>query len=268
MMLLVLGALVGVVLGLTGAGGGMLGAPALMWAMQWNLAQAGPVALLAVVAAASLGALDGLRKRLLRWRAALLMATAGIPASALGGWLALRSPQALLQVLFALAMLAAALRQLRAGAGRSEENEADLGRIARVCEKTGRFQWNAPTFALIAAIGAVSGLLTGLLGVGGGFVMVPLLRRFSNVRMHGIVATSLSVIALVGLFSVAMHWPHLNPDQSRAAWAFVIAAMAGMLLGRHLAARLPAARVQLAFACLLIVVAGQMLWRALAHIAA
>ncbi|NNG63019.1 TSUP family transporter, partial [Pseudomonas fragi] len=64
MLIIVLGVLVGLLLGLTGAGGGILAIPALTLGLGWSLLEATPVALLAVGIAAAVGALDGLRKGL------------------------------------------------------------------------------------------------------------------------------------------------------------------------------------------------------------
>ena len=58
------------------------------------------------------------------------------------------------------------------------------------------------------AIGAFTGLIIGLIGVGGGFVMVPILRRFTNMSTHGIVATLLLVIALAGTAGVLTRLSH------------------------------------------------------------
>ncbi|ONW96508.1 hypothetical protein A8F02_11290, partial [Burkholderia cenocepacia] len=70
--------------------------------------------------------------------------------------------------------------------------------VGRINPDTGRLVWSWPVGIALASTGAVTGLMTGLLGVGGGFVIVPMLRKFTNVSMHGVVATSLMVIALVG----------------------------------------------------------------------
>ncbi|WP_042978429.1 sulfite exporter TauE/SafE family protein, partial [Burkholderia sp. AU4i] len=98
---LVLGGFVGAVLGLTGAGGGILAVPALVVGMSWPMQQATPVALVAVAGSAALGALEGFRRGLVRYRAALLMAVAGVPLTTLGVRLAHVLPQRLLLALFA-----------------------------------------------------------------------------------------------------------------------------------------------------------------------
>src|SRR5690606_22713866 len=66
---------------------------------------------------------------------------------------------------------------------------------------TGKLHWNWKSSSILAAVGSISGLFTGMLGVGGGFLIVPALKHFSNISMHGIVATSLMVIALISMSS-------------------------------------------------------------------
>ena len=73
-----LGVAIGVILALTGAGGGILAVPALVFGVRLGMAQAGPVGLLAVGMAAALGAVLGLRNGTVRYRAALLISLAGM----------------------------------------------------------------------------------------------------------------------------------------------------------------------------------------------
>ena len=257
---LVLGILIGAILGLTGAGGGMLAVPALVAGLDLSMQQAAPISLIAVSASAAIGAWHGFRHRLLRLRGALLMAAAGAPFTWAGVSLAQHISQSLLQTLFALAMLAAAIRMLQASAPGAQET--DVARIAKVCETTGRFTWNWPTALLLAGIGSICGLMTGLLGVGGGFIMVPLLRRFSNVSMHGVVATSLAVIAMVGGVGIATSLAHGTQIPLTITLWFAGSCMVGMLAGRKLSQHLSASMVQRGFAMLLFIIALVMLWRA------
>ena len=251
---LILGVLVGAVLGLTGAGGGIMAVPALLIGMGWSMQMAAPVALVAVAASAALGAIEGFRKRLVRYKAALVIAVGGLPFTSVGVSVAQLVPQQWLLGLFSLLLLNVAVRLIRQA--RASELEIEPHRIfAQVDLQTGRFHWTWRTARLFLAIGAVTGFMTGLLGVGGGFVIVPALRRFTNVTMHGIVATSLMVIALVGtggVISAVMHGAEL-PLQSTCL--FALATIAGMLLGRKLVAHLPPKNVQIGFSVMLIVVA-------------
>ena len=237
-MLVILGLVVGMVLGLTGAGGGMLAVPALMFGLQWSVAQAAPVALMTVALSASLGALDGLRKGLARYRAALLLAH--------------RLPALALTCLFMLVMVLAALRLLHA---KANDETAEL-LICPVSPSSGRFLWTPKRVVAMSSFGALSGFLTGLLGVGGGFIIVPVLRFFTDLSLAAIVATSLMVVALVSALSLLLVVGQLDLSNLIPALPFVVAVMFGLVLGRVMAPQLPAQRVQQSFAILMLIVAA------------
>ncbi len=259
MFLLIAGGIaVGLTLGLTGAGGGILAVPALMSATGWQLQQVSPIALIAVAAGAALGTWEGFRHRLVRYRAAFLMMLAGVPFTSPGMQIAHLLPQPLLLGLFALVMLIAAARLLRGQGGNGTSTRA----LCSLHPDTGRFNWTPTSIALFAGIGAVTGLLTGMLGVGGGFVIVPALRRFTPLSMHGIVATSLLVVALVssgGVATALLHGAALPPA---VTLPFLAATLAGMLLGRRLIHRLTQGQVQHGFAAILMLVAASLLFKA------
>lgn len=246
---LALGAVVGVILALTGAGGGILAVPLLLFVAQLSVAQAGPIALLAVGMAAALGALLGLKSGIVRYRAAMLIAATGMPLSPVGLWLAQHTDNRWLSVLFALVLLFVAYRTFIL-ATTSEEtvlSRVDSNLPCMRDEDTGRFTWTASCARALALSGTVAGLLSGLLGVGGGFVMVPALRRFTNLDMQSTVATSLAVIALVSVAGVvsstlanAMDWSVGVP--------FSAGALMGMVGGRTIAARLAGPQLQIGFA--------------------
>ncbi|MCA8429815.1 sulfite exporter TauE/SafE family protein [Burkholderia seminalis] len=260
---LVLGSFVGAVLGLTGAGGGILAVPALVVGMSWPMQQATPVALVAVAGSAALGALEGFRRGLVRYRAALLMAVAGVPLTTLGVRLAHMLPQRLLLTLFALTMLVVAGRLLRQ-ALRQAAVDADASPlcVGRVNPDTGRLVWSWPVVVALASTGAMTGLMTGLLGVGGGFVIVPMLRKFTNVSMHGVVATSLMVIALVGTGGVLATLVSGTRAPLDVTLWFTVATAFGMAAGRGASRRLAARHVQAGFAAVLVCVALGLLAKA------
>ncbi|MGF6291740.1 sulfite exporter TauE/SafE family protein [Paraburkholderia youngii] len=260
---LVLGALVGATLGLTGAGGGILAVPALVFGMGWPLQQATPVALVAVAGSAAVGALEAFRKRLVRYRAALLMAAAGVPATAAGARLAHALPQRVLLALFAAVMLVVAFRLLRQTLARRGSGEPQSSMcVAHVDPATGRFRWTWPTAAALAATGSLTGLMTGMLGVGGGFIIVPMMRKLTDVSMHGIVATSLMVIALVGSGGVLATATHGATLPLEVALWFTSATAAGMLSGRLASHHIAAHHVQFGFASILVCVALGLLVKA------
>lgn len=255
-IILGLGLIVGVVLALTGAGGGIVAVPLLIFGVQMSVAQAGPIGLLAVGMAAALGAFLGIRQGIVRYRAALLIATSGMLLSPLGLWLAHRIDNRWLSVLFALILLFAALKtfhQTRAGA----RVTVDAAQKVRPCMRdpgTGRLRWTSSCARALALSGTVAGLLSGLLGVGGGFVMVPALQRYTDLAMQSVVATSLAVIALVSVTAIVasaatggVAWPVALP--------FSAGALAGLLGGRLVSARLAGPHLQMGFAAVSVVVA-------------
>jgi uncharacterized membrane protein YfcA len=259
---LALGLVVGLILALTGAGGGILAVPLLVFGIQMSVAQAGPIGLLAVGMAAALGAGLGLRDGIVRYRAALLIAACGMLLAPLGLWLAHRIDNRWLSVMFALVLLLVAFRTA------GQALRPALARPANVHSRhpcqldaaTGRFIWTSSCARALALSGTVAGLLSGLLGVGGGFVMVPALQRYTGLAMRSVVATSLAVIALVSVSGViasavtgAMVWPVALP--------FSAGALAGMLAGRMVSARLAGPQLQIGFALVSAAVAIGMISR-------
>lgn len=259
MLAVLLGVLIGAVMGLTGAGGGILALPALVLGMGFSMTLAVPVALLAVAVAAFIGTFDGLRRGLTRYRAAALMALAGMLTAPLGVALAHRLSEVVLLLLFSLIMLLVAWRMFSqdSASGGSTLSEP-LRRNCLLNPQSGRLRWTWPCSLTLAGIGTLSGFLTGLLGVGGGFLIVPAFQRFSNINLQGVVSTSLMVILLVSLSTVAGAFAH-GITIPAAGWAFVAAVAVGMLLGRWLVPKVPALLLQRGFAIIALAVALLML---------
>lgn len=263
---LILGIAVGLVLGLTGAGGSVLAVPLLMAVLHWPLTQAATVALLAVAAAAALGSYLAWRKSYVRYRAAALMAAVGVLTAQVGLRVADALPQRVLLLAFAAVLVIVGLRMF-VRATRAPEESAVVraavagdgvrarGPMCRLNPDTGRIVWTRASAAVIAAIGAITGLLSGLLGVGGGFVIVPALRAVTELSMHSAVATSLMAIALtsLGTFAGALAQGRVLPWL--VALPFVAGALLGMLAGHVLAPRIAGPRLQQGFALLMLAVA-------------
>lgn len=245
-----LGTLIGAVMGLTGAGGGILAVPLLVFGLGLTMVEAAPVGLLAVGTAAAVGALLGLRQGIVRYRAALFIASIGICLAPVGLWLAHQLPNTPLAVGFALILLYACGRIYRKAAhelhfGQPQPRAAFLPCALNPLE--GRLRWTLPCARSLALTGMLSGLLSGLLGVGGGFVIIPALTRYTDLDVKSIVATSLAVIALVSTGSVitatatgVMHWAVGMP--------FAGGAVVGLLVARQLSRFLAGPRLQQLFA--------------------
>lgn len=261
---LVLGLGIGVILALTGAGGGILAVPLLVFGVGIGVAQAAPIGLLAVGLAASLGALLGLRAGIVRYRAAALIAGAGMVVSPAGLWLGRQVDNRWLSIVFALILLYVAFntyRKASSAAGGSEPVPGQSPPCIREPER-GRFVWTRPCARALSLSGLVAGLLAGLLGVGGGFVMVPALQRYTDLTMQSIVATSLATIALIAVAGVVtsaasgeMNWEIALP--------FAGGALAGMLGGRAVSARVSGPYLQIGFAAVSALVAVGMIGKAM-----
>lgn len=254
-----LGTLVGLIMALTGAGGGVLAVPLLIFGLQLNMHQAAPVALLAVGSTALLGALLGLREGVVRYRSAALIGGAAMLSAPLGVWLAQRLPQAPLLMAFSLVLGWTAWKM----AALSQRPTAEA--VTPPCSvnvQTGRVRWTQKCAWLLGATGVVSGLLTGLLGVGGGFVIVPSLTRLSNLDAKSISATSLAVISMATLSGL---WAAVNQGQVNMELAapFGLASILALLAGRRIALHLPAPTLRMIFAVVTVVVSVLVMRRGL-----
>ena len=255
-----LGILVGVLMGLTGAGGGILSVPLLVFFLGLPIAEAAPIALCAVALASSVGAILGLRNKILRYKAAGFMAIFGLALSPLGLWLAPKIPNAPLQILFSLILLYVAIRLL--SQARNQINGIpEASRKPPPCLMNpviGKLQWTLPCARALMFAGSIAGFLSGLLGVGGGFIIVPALKRYTDLPIKSIVATSLGVLAIVtgggAIFSAASGGLNIL-----VAAPFSLAALGGLLIGLLLGKKLSGPHTQLIFSLFTLAIAISLL---------
>lgn len=254
-----LGILIGTVLALTGAGGTIIAVPLLIAVLHLTIAEAAPIALFAVCLSSGVAAILAHRQGNVRYRAAGFIAIAGIVTAPFGIWLAQRLPNVPLIILFALVLCYVAINMLRQSKLQQDRANlpSDIDSIpCQLSYEHGRLIWNWPCARALAFSGGIAGFLSGLLGVGGGFVVIPALRKATDLPMPSILATALAVVALVSATGVAaavfvgnMNW--------LVALPFAAGALTGMLIGRKIAGQLDASRLQQGFA---IVLMGVSIW--------
>lgn len=259
----ILGSVVGLILAVTGGGGGILAVPLLVFSTQINVAEAGSIGLLAVGMSSGLGALFGLRAGIVRGRAALLVAAVGMLSALVGQWIGSKVDNRWLVVSFAFILAHVAWKTYRKAIGNDAVNAMNRPVVCARCPENGRFMWNQRCAHALSLSGGVMGLLSGLLGVGGGFVLVPALQRYTDLPMKSVVATSLAVISLVSMTGVTNSIVNGTMDW-RIAMPFSAGAIAGMIAGRFIVARLAGPQMQKSFAAVSAMVAVAMIGKALA----
>ena len=271
LMSVLLGLFVGLVLAITGAGGAILSLPLLVFFLHLKMIDAAPISLMAIMLSAGLAAGLGLRSGIVRYKAATLLATFGVLCAPLGVYLAHQLPEKVLAALFSIVLLIVSWRSfqkfqtptLLIGDDCDDPNGCDDANDLKAppCEinpATSKLFWTAPCTIRLILSGGFSGFLSGLLGVGGGFIIVPTLHSISNLETKMIVATSLAVIALVSMAS-ALSYAGDGIILWSVAVPFVGASVVGMLIGRIFHHKIPSHISVLLFGLLSLIIAVLML---------
>lgn len=262
---LVYGMIVGFSLGLTGGGGSIFAVPLLVYGLSVRPREAVVVSLAAVGATAMAGGLRRLARGEVEVRTGLIFAVAGMFGAPLGSWLGARLPEKALLSLFAVLMTGVAIRMWLQASRRPEEAKAfRAGELPQTAEDgpscrrdpDGRLLWTSRCLAVLVLAGLVTGVLSGLFGVGGGFVIVPALVFVTGLGIHRAVATSLLVIALVGGSGVASALVAHRPLSWEIAAPFILGGLAGMEIGTAAGRRLGGPGLQKVFAAAMVAVAG------------
>jgi uncharacterized membrane protein YfcA len=271
-MSIALGLLVGLVLANTGAGGAILSLPLLVFFLGIKMIDAAPISLMAITLSAGVAAGLGLRSGIVRYKAATLLATFGVLCAPFGVYVAHQLPEKVLAVLFTIVLLIVSWRSfqkfqtptLLIGDDCDDPNGCDEEEKAEpacaVNPATSKLFWTAPCTKRLILTGSFSGFLSGLLGVGGGFIIVPTLHSISNLETKMIVATSLAVVALVSMASAFAYADHAIILWNIAV-PFVSATVVGMLLGRLIHSKISSHISVLIFGILSLTIASLMLFK-------
>ncbi len=249
---ILLGLFVGIVLALTGAGGAILSIPLLMFFLGLTITQAAPIGLFALMLSAGVAAILGFKAGNVRYKAAGLMAFVGIGMAPIGVWLTHYLASNIIGIVFSFVLIYVAIRMWRGGS--IEQITVTQTPPCQLNPATSKLFWTAPCTARLGLAGGLAGLLSGLLGVGGGFVIVPALRKVSDFNMATIITTSLAVIALVSSSGFLTYLLHDSIDWA-IALPFGISTLAGTLIGKSFAAQIPTHMSQRGFAVLALIVA-------------
>lgn len=256
-----LGALaIGLSLGLLGSGGSVLTVPVLIYLVGQDekVAIAGSLAVVGSIAL--IGSLPFLRRRMIDWRSLAWFGIPGIAGTWSGAWAAAFVSGATQLIAFAAVMLVAAgfmLKPLRVNAPSPVHPGA--APVGGHVQSVTRAEWK------IVIDGLLVGIVTGFVGVGGGFLIVPALVLLGGLSMHRAIGTSLAIIALK---SFAGFWKYLDVLQQTGLSLdtpvlvkFALVGIAGSLLGNQLGNRIDQRRLKQGFGVFLIGMALFIIWR-------
>lgn len=224
--------LIGVSLGLLGGGGSILTVPILVYVLGVPPKSAIATSLLVVGVTSAAATISHARAGHVRWKVAGLFGTAGMAGAYGGGHVARFVPAGVLLALFGTLMLLTAIALLRS---RTPSVSADG-------EERGRHP-----LGRILLDGSIVGLVTGMVGAGGGFLVVPALVLLGGLPMRAAIGTSLAVIAMKSFAAFAGYAGHVPIDVPLAA-IVTSAAVSGSLVGGLLSRRVPQARLRQGFA--------------------
>jgi len=252
------GCLVGLSMGLTGGGGAILAVPLLVYWLGEDPQVAVVISLATVAGTAIIGTAERARLKQVEFPTGLLFAAAGMLTAPLGSWLGEHLPPQLLLVSFAVLMLLIAARMWwRADQAIPPPAEACGPEDGPSCSRDpeGKLRLTSRCAMLLATIGLTVGLLSGLFGVGGGFLIVPALVTFASMGLSRAVGTSLLVMSLVGLAGVAGHLLQGREVPWEVTLLFVAGSVPGLFIGSALTRKLPRALLSKIFAAMILAVA-------------
>lgn len=235
-LVLALSVLIGISLGLLGGGGSILTVPILTYVAGMPPKDAIASSLFIVAVTSVAGAVSHARAQRVRWRTGLIFGAAGMVGAFAGGEVAAFIPGKILMLAFALMMLATAFAMLR----KPRELRVNTGDLP---------------VAKVVVEGIVVGLVTGIVGAGGGFLVVPALALLGGLSMPLAIGTSLVVIALKSFAGFAGHLGHASVDWPLTL-AVTVAAVIGSVIGGRLVDRIPPAMLRRGFGVFILAMAA------------
>lgn len=224
---LTLALLVGLSLGVLGSGGSIVMLPVLVYVAGVPAQQAVSMSLAIVGGTSIVGAYLHFRQGHYHWKATAIFSLSGVVGAFFGSMLTHLVSQQGLMLLFSGLMLAVAVAMLR---GRGDSDHKYECHVLRC-----------------VIIGGCVGVLTGFLGVGGGFLIVPALVLFAGIETNKAVGASLAIIAFNSASGIVGHLRHAALDW-RLTLLFLAVASIGMMIGTPIATRIPEQRLRIVFA--------------------
>lgn len=256
------GAVIGFALGLTGGGGGVFAVPLLVYGLAVAPREAVGISLASVGGTALAGVVPRLWRGEAELRTGMIFAVAGMFGAPFGSYVSTLFSEKLLLVMFGCLMLVVAWRMwaktrnpdLATGVCTTE---IGIGAGGSACQRDGdgTLELTSRCARLLVLVGLFTGFLSGMFGVGGGFVIVPALVLFSGMAIHRAVGTSLLVIFLISISGVTSYVVAGRELSLALTSQFLIGGLGGIWLGGLVARKLEGAVLQKVFAAAVVLVA-------------
>lgn len=242
----VVGVIGGLLAGLVGVGGGIVFVPGLVYVAGWNIKEAVAASLVIIIFASITGTIRNARSEdPVNWRVAALLSLAVAPASLIGVAISRVSSDTVVEIVFSVILLLLAYPTAR---GRPDFDESK----------------KIPVFWVFVA-GIFIGALSGLVGVGGGVVMVPLMVLGMGIGTKRAVSTSLAVIMFTGVVGSIGYIAtgFRDPEQLLSLPPLIVGSMIGAWIGVKIRDPLPENVVRVGFAVFMALTAIRLLTDAL-----
>ena len=248
--IIIAGLITGALLGIFGSGGSIITMPALLYLLDVQPKSAIAMSLGIVAVTATITAVQHGLKGNVNLKVTAIFGLFGIIGTYAGALLGIITPVVMQLGIFALVMYAAAWKMLKPRAQHKS--------VGAACTDCPKGDCDDLQYGQIAIHGIAVGILTGVVGVGGGFLIVPALVLLSGLTMKQAVGTSLSIVALKSFAGFAGYAGAVVIDYPMMA-AFTAVAVVGSLFGSQLGHRLPDALLKRGFAVFLLLVASYIL---------
>ena len=255
---LIFGAVVGLSLGLTGGGGAIFAVPLLVYGLSFDPRQAVGISLASVGVTSAVGFVGRWRAGQVELLTGLMFGLAGMLGAPIGSWFSNLIPESLLLLLFAVLMFIVATRMWHKAALAREELVFAMDEMkGATCRRdaAGELTLTSPCALLLGILGVATGILSGLFGVGGGFIIVPALVLFSGMGIHRAVGTSLMAISLISAAGVGAHLLAGRNIPFDVTLYFVVGGVLGLLAGMSTSQFLSGPALQKVFALAIVAVA-------------
>jgi len=267
MLEIIFGIIVGLALGLTGGGGSIFAIPLLVYGLGLSPQEAITISLATVTLVALTGALSAAKNRMIEYRVGAIFAILGFIGAPFGVMIANGLNEQILMIAFSCLMAIVAIamwlkassapdstRVVRATLGQQEEDTS--GPPCRYKPDSARLRLSAPCSAMLGLVGSLTGVLSGLFGVGGGFIIVPALTTITQLSIQRAVATSLFVITIIGTSGFGAAIASKRELDLLLAGLFLIGGVTGMIAGQRVGQKITGPALQKTFSIMMLLVAA------------